>query len=153
MNVGVRQRIFKPTFLSTFNYYHPGTTRRTASNPAGDETVPSVKVANMITSRSVLLILLAIARGVHFVVEQPKSSLMDVYHRMHHVFQLADAEGIQIFRSSLWTGLYFHFAPKPTKLWGTACCPYSLMSRINVPMFMLAIGLMIISKSLVINEL
>lgn len=46
----------------------------------GDKTRPSVRLGNVLTARTLLLMLLCAAKGIWFVIEQPHSSLME-----HHV--------------------------------------------------------------------
>lgn len=73
---------------SSFVFLNRGTSHRTAQHPCGDEAVPSVKSANVIVSRVILLLLVAIARNAAWAVEQPLSSLMDLHPRFAQLKEL-----------------------------------------------------------------
>lgn len=73
---------------SSFVFINRGTSKRSASNPLGSPTQPTVQLANEIVARVGLLLLLAIARGVGWVVEQPGSSLLPQHPRMQLLRQL-----------------------------------------------------------------
>lgn len=73
---------------SSFVYLNRGTSGRSASSPCGKQDVPSVKAANTIVNRVILLILVAIARNVAWTVEQPLSSVMDSLPRFTRLREL-----------------------------------------------------------------
>lgn len=60
-----------------------GSTMRSRSNPMGDRSRPSVHAGNVLTTRTLILLLLCAAKGIWFVLEQPSSSLM----QYHCIFQ------------------------------------------------------------------
>ncbi len=65
-----------------------GTTKRSKQSPLGDEHVEKVRLSNVLVARTVLLTLLAIARGVAWTWEQPLSSLMEEHPRVKHLRHL-----------------------------------------------------------------
>lgn len=66
---------------SSWVYMSRGSTLRTPAVPEGDTSLASVQQANVMANRVVLLIRLAMSRGVHWVVEQPCSSVMTLMTR------------------------------------------------------------------------
>ena len=53
--------------------------------PMGDESKPSVRLGNLLTARTLVLLLLCAAKSIFFVLEQPASSLME-YHKLFQRF-------------------------------------------------------------------
>ena len=51
----------------------------------GDRSRPSVRLGNLLTARTLILLLLCAAKGIWFVLEQPSSSLME-YHTLFQRF-------------------------------------------------------------------
>ena len=76
------------TPCSTWVFMSRGSTRRSATEPLGDEHVEKVRVSNCLVARTVLLTLLAIARGVAWAWEQPISSLMTEHPRVKQLRRL-----------------------------------------------------------------
>lgn len=62
-----------------------GSTGRTLLSPMGDRSRPSVRLGNLLTARTLILLLLCAAKGIWFVLEQPSSSLME-YHTLFQRF-------------------------------------------------------------------
>ena len=76
------------TPCSSWVFMNRGTSKRTASNPLGDCSEPSVRLGNLLTTRFVLLVLLGVARGAMWCCEQPMSSLMPRHPRMQQLWRL-----------------------------------------------------------------
>lgn len=62
-----------------------GSTYRSCATPLGRETYASVRTANYMVGRCMILILLAAARGIWVVLEQPKGSLMEHHPAFEYV--------------------------------------------------------------------
>ena len=73
---------------STWVWINRGTSQRSRSNPLGNRSIPSVASANELVSRFSLLVLLAVARGAAWLVEQPSTSLLPLHPRIANVLQL-----------------------------------------------------------------
>ena len=97
---------------SSFVWVSRNSTKRSRANPVGDESIVGVRMANLIVARVIVLCLLAMKRGIHFMLEQPASSLM----RKMPVFQKV-ARHFNIFEFFTWMGMFGSPTPKPTKLW------------------------------------
>ena len=52
-----------------------GTSQRSIYNPLGDCSLPHVRLGNLLANRSILLLILASAFGVRWLLEQPSSSM------------------------------------------------------------------------------
>ena len=89
-----------------------GSTRRSATSPLGDESAASVRAGNTMCARVALLILLAAAKGVHWVLEQPANSLMERHPAMQAVFGL-----VRVWRKSVRMGEFAAATAKPTWLY------------------------------------
>ena len=74
--------VWSGTPCSSWTFMNRGTSRRSAARPLGDEGQPTVTMANVIVARVTLLLMLAIARGASWSVEQPMSSLMELHPRL-----------------------------------------------------------------------
>ena len=57
-------------------FLNRGTSGRSAENPLGNMSRKYVRLNNMLVSRMILLILVGIVIGVHFLLEQPLTTLM-----------------------------------------------------------------------------
>ena len=73
------------------------TSGRDRHNWAGDVTKKSVREANMMVARCILLLKLVIAKGCVFVIEQPLGSILDAHERFqqfigeHCVYRVSGA--------------------------------------------------------------
>jgi len=74
---------------STWVFMSRGSTGRSAGAPLGRETSPAVVAANILASRVVVCILVAVARGAMWCVEQPSSSLLERHPRFRLLEQLS----------------------------------------------------------------
>lgn len=100
---------------SSFVWLARGTSGRSAETPYGNPDAPSAVLGNALFERSLLLAILAIARGVHIATEQPGSSLMTLYPGLLRLQQcLGDWH-----ETRFWMALYGHSSPKATKVFGT----------------------------------
>lgn len=70
------------TPCSSWTFLNRGTSGRSSERPLGNEQVPSVRLANEIVSKVVLLLIMAACRHAAWTTEQPISSLMDRHPRM-----------------------------------------------------------------------
>ena len=80
--------------------------------PLGDTSVPCVANGNVMVARCCLLILLAASRGVFWILEQPRGSLLD----QHPAFQLLMRK-IRIFRKHIRMSDYGGLTDKGTWLY------------------------------------
>ena len=65
-----------------------GSTKRSKALPLGDDSAPSVALGNTMVARCALLLFLAAARGIWFVLEQPRGSLLEYHPAMQRVLKL-----------------------------------------------------------------
>ena len=56
-----------------------GSTHRSLGRPLGDDSLPACRIGNQMVARCCLLIMLAASRGIWWVLEQPRGSLLQ-YH-------------------------------------------------------------------------
>ena len=89
-----------------------GTTKRSSSNPMGDPSVKSVAEGNQMVSRCALLLIIAFCRGLFFVLEQPRGSLLEVHPAMQKIFRK-----FQIYRKAIKMGNFGAGSDKPTWLY------------------------------------
>ena len=66
---------------SSWTFMNSGTSRRSRSLPLGDVRIPSIRNANQMVSRMVLLMYLLVARTIFVLWEQPKGSVMEAHPR------------------------------------------------------------------------
>jgi hypothetical protein len=59
---------------NSFIFMNSANTQRTDLNPLGNKSSPAVNTGNMLASRFMLLVLIALSRKVYWFVEQPGSS-------------------------------------------------------------------------------
>ncbi len=61
---------------SSWVWINSGTARRSSHNPLGDRTKSSVRSANRMVSRTILLLWIFMSTGTYFILEQPRGSCM-----------------------------------------------------------------------------
>jgi hypothetical protein len=88
---------------------------RSADEPLGDTTVPSVREGNTLNAHTILLARIATVISVHWVVEQPASSLFFHTPNMRDIIKTSGAN-----RSYFKMGSFRHSMPKGTILIGNA---------------------------------
>jgi hypothetical protein len=70
---------------STWVMINVGTSGRSCTRPLGNAHYPSVKAANMMVSRLCLLLMLLSSRGIWWIVEQPRGSLLEHHPRFQEL--------------------------------------------------------------------
>lgn len=56
-----------------------GTTKRSAARPLGEESYESVRIGNLLTARTLVILMIAHALRCFWVLEQPKGSVMELH--------------------------------------------------------------------------
>jgi hypothetical protein len=107
---------------SNFVFLSSGTTQRSLSRPRGNTNLASVRQANVMHSRVVLLCWLLMALGVLVILEQPVNSFMEIQPRFQ---QLAKQFGL--FRKAIKMKNYGGASVKPTWLY----CNYDCLDTID----------------------
>ena len=79
---------------SSFIFLSAGSSKRTSSNPMGDQSQAFVAQANHIVGRVTLLLLVALVRALQFSVEQPNSTCLFGLPLMKYVRELAEILGL-----------------------------------------------------------
>lgn len=110
------------TVCSSWVTINRSTSGRSYHNPLGFwERRPYVGRANVMVSRTALLILTGVCLGVLFLLEQPITSLMLEHPRLRQLIQLAECGAIRgCKRISTYMGAFGAVSPKPTMLLGNA---------------------------------
>jgi hypothetical protein len=116
---------------SLFVWMSLGTSLRSQTCPEGNEALECVRRANAMASRFILLAMIALARGCHFVVEQPSSSRLPIYPIVRNL--LLKLHGLnKCFFTRFNMGAYGALSVKPTMLfgtpWGAQLCVLALAS-------------------------
>ena len=93
-----------------------GTTKRSSSNPMGDPSVKSVMEGNQMVARCALLLIIAFCRGLFFVLEQPRGSLLELHPAMQKIFRK-----FQFYRKAIKMGNFGAGSDKPTWLYSGQC--------------------------------
>jgi hypothetical protein len=88
---------------------------RSRDNPLGNPWAATVRSANIVTSRVALLILMCLAKGIHWIVEQPMSSVMIYIPE----FQLIK-NTFGIVEVATWMGCFGADSPKATILYSSS---------------------------------
>ncbi|CAL1152631.1 unnamed protein product [Cladocopium goreaui] len=104
---------------SSWIHLNSGTSKRDYATPMGCD-VPSVVLANLLTSRSCFLILFVICMEGVPVVENPGSSLIWLHDRFQWLLTLLERAGLKMYRQSFWMRGFDHFSMKRTILWSTS---------------------------------
>ena len=105
-------KILKSTPHPMHDLRNRGTTKRTEASPMGDESLNSVANGNIMVARCCILIFLCASRGIHWVLEHPKGSLL----QEHVCFQLMMRK-IPVFRKYIRMGDYGAETDKGTWLY------------------------------------
>ncbi|CAL1171061.1 unnamed protein product, partial [Cladocopium goreaui] len=91
------------------------TKRRSSMGVMGDESVPSVAIANCLAARFALIAMVAVIQGLWWCVEQPSSSLLPECPYMAHIM----TNMMPAFSCRTWLGAFQHWCAKPTLLFGS----------------------------------
>lgn len=92
-----------------------GSTHRSRTNPLGRKDSPSCRLGNLLCCRALVLVILAAAKGVFYILEQPQSSCMEY----HPLFQRMSAM-LGVRRISIAMSDYGGPTPKRTLLYTSA---------------------------------
>lgn len=102
---------------STWVWINRGTSERSWGAPLGDVTKKSVRDGNLMVHRMVLLLLLASSRGIWWVLEQPRGSLLWRHPAWQELIQR-----VAVFRHSTQLGRFGGATAKATWLWSNRKC-------------------------------
>jgi hypothetical protein len=108
---------------SSYIFISSATCQRKKGSRTGNVAVTSVRMGNVLCSRFCLLAMLATARSVFWLVEQPGTSCMTSYFRMAQLIQVCNQHGLFRGVARFCMGYYGAFSLKPSKVWGTMPCP------------------------------
>ena len=89
-----------------------GSTHRSLGRPLGEESLPACRLGNTMVARCCLLIFLAAARGIWWILEQPRGSLL----QYHPAFQLLSSM-LKVYRKHIKMGNYGSLTEKATWLY------------------------------------
>ena len=106
-----------------------GTSCRTMWDPLGDVTKQSVRDANVIASRCMMLLLFAASREVQVIIEQPSSSLLHRHPRFGNVLAQQHRLALPVFRTHIFMSNFGGPTPKGTVLWSTGAWVRELASH------------------------
>ena len=91
-----------------------GSTKRSDSCPMGDLNSPAVRLGNLLTARTIVILMILAAQGVWFALEQPSSSLMEKHVLFQRLVGL-----VSIRRMSIKMGDFAGPTLKPTWLYSS----------------------------------
>ena len=111
---------------SSWVFMSRGSTGRSKLNPGGRLQYQSVRDANTIIFRVAILMLVAIAKGMSYLVEQPGSSLLEWFEVFAKVLGLSLARRIYT-----WMGAFGAPTPKATLLWSNNV-PFLMTLKRNI---------------------
>ena len=87
-------------------------TKRSKAVPLGDLSARSVQIGNLMVTRCAIIIFIAAARAMFWVLEQPQNSLLEFHPMMQKVFSI-----LKVFRYSMRMGDFGSPTAKPTWLY------------------------------------
>ncbi len=102
---------------SSWVFMNQGTAGRNIANPLGNVWSSTVRSANCLVARTVLLCMLLTCRGVFWVLEQPNGSLMQ-----HHPYFQWMLSMIRVYRHAISMREYGAPSAKPTWLYSAHAC-------------------------------
>lgn len=105
---------------SSFIWLNSATSKRSKKAPFGDTSRNYVNLANQLTCRWALLLILCMARQLFHITEQPVSSVMKHLPYIKFVIRVVKKFGLSWFDTFLYMGAHGAMIMKPTQLWGTA---------------------------------
>lgn len=109
---------------SSWIFINRATSGRSQLLPLGDEAKPYVREANLMVSRTALLVWLAHGMGLDWVIEQPQSSILHMHPRIQDLNQRTDVRQAQ-----LALGAFRAETKKPLKLLCNCAWPGRLTKR------------------------
>ncbi len=101
---------------SSWVWVNRSTSTRSKENPLGECPRGYVLEANVFVDRMVLLLLVGLALNIHFIVEQPASSLLWLHPAWKHMQELEKLGWIPCHRQPIWMGMFGGPSPKATTL-------------------------------------
>jgi hypothetical protein len=113
---------------SSFVYMNSSRTKRTIKRALGDLSVRVVKEGNVLAYRVLLLTLVVMRRGVHYMIEQPGSSKLPYLPGYDCLPDLGQF-GQDVVR--WWMGLYGGFCPKPSLSIGSVPWLYNIKHKMT----------------------
>ena len=100
---------------STWVFMSRGSTLRSVASPLGRSDSESVRIGNLLAARAIILLLIASAKSIFWILEQPGTSIM----YLHPLFQrLIKLIPVQQFRMNM--GDYGGHSKKPTILYSSS---------------------------------
>ncbi|CAK9002504.1 unnamed protein product [Durusdinium trenchii] len=99
---------------SSWVFMSRGSTKRSDSCPMGDLNSPAVRLGNLLTARTIVILMILAAQGVWFALEQPSSSLMEKHVLFQRLVGL-----VSIRRMSIMMGDFAGPTLKPTWLYSS----------------------------------
>ena len=87
-------------------------TKRSKALPLGDLSARLVQIGNLMVTRCAILVFIAAARALFWVLEQPQNSLLEFHPMMQKVFAV-----LKVFRYSMRMGDFGSPTTKPTWLY------------------------------------
>ena len=107
--------LFLAPVCSSWVFMCLGTSRRNRYDSLGNTDLRFVRDANKMVSRCAILILLATALGIYWILEQPLSSLMIFHPRLQDIVTL-----MRVWQVSFKMSQFGARSEKPTKLYSNA---------------------------------
>ncbi|CAL1157423.1 unnamed protein product [Cladocopium goreaui] len=109
--------LFLAVVCSTWVPVNRGSTQRSILTPLGCEDFPGVRRANKMMSRSVILMLLAVALGGDFYLENPHNSLICMHPRYVWFMESLMELGIPTYKITFWMRKWGSLSFKHTWIW------------------------------------
>ena len=98
---------------SSFVWINRSTSGRSEFRPEGRTSLEYIRLANLICCRVMLLLAFCASRGIHWLIEQPGSSILSSMHRFNLM-----KHNQSVYYTKTWMGMFSpHRTPKSTKLW------------------------------------
>ena len=113
---GVDALLWFATVCGTWVVASRSSTKRSSSSPLGDQTLPSVNLANVMTAHSAILIALAYVRDTSWFLEQPLTSMMPEHPLLRHIQLVCHSQGWVWNKITTWMGCFGHDRPKASFL-------------------------------------
>lgn len=122
-----------------------GSTLRTRASPEGRKDSEAVRNGNILATRAFIICILCVTRGIHFILEQPRSSVME----FHPTFQ-GMARIVSMFKLSINMSDFGGPTKKPTILYSSHSAVVSTTWKrtfSNLGCKIVVVGLMVKSMS------
>ena len=105
-------KIFSTPASALRGLRNKGTSKRSPTRPCGEERYPSVFLGKTLACRTLVVLFIAQALGVVWLLEQPRGSMMEIHPAFQYFLSRVSA-----WRHSLSMGDYGARTPKPTWLY------------------------------------